>query len=110
VFKKTFLLLLCFPRFSGPIDSYLEERHGGVLERTMFDSDYDVETHLNELREKWAQDRDLAAKARQAKVRSQAARKGYRLMHRRSGQYWVLFGSPMTLDEIEAWMEPHTAQ
>jgi hypothetical protein len=75
----------------------------------MFDSDEDIETNFIEFHKR-VQDRDLAAKVREEKVRSRVARKGYRLMHRRNRQYWVMFDNPMTLDEIEAWIEPHTAQ
>lgn len=35
------------------------------------------------------------------RIRSELARKGYKLLHRRKGQYWVMMGQPMTLDQIE---------
>ena len=35
-------------------------------------------------------------------IREYMAKRGYRLMHRRNGQYWVMFANPMTLDEIQA--------
>jgi hypothetical protein len=46
------------------------------------------------------------ANGREIAVRAHMARRGYRLMHRRKGQYWVMLGDPMTLDEIEAWARP----
>jgi hypothetical protein len=46
------------------------------------------------------------ANGREIAVRAQMARRGYRLMHRRNGQYWVMLAEPMTLDEIEAWARP----
>jgi Poly A polymerase head domain len=35
-----------------------------------------------------------------AQVRELAARQGYRLMHRRNDQYWLMRNQPMSLDEI----------
>ena len=35
-----------------------------------------------------------------AHVRELAARQGYRLMHRRNDQYWIMRNQPMSLDEI----------
>lgn len=46
------------------------------------------------------------ANGREISVRAHMARRGYRLMHRRNGQYWVMLADPMTLDEIEAWAQP----
>jgi hypothetical protein len=43
---------------------------------------------------------------REMAIRAQLARRGYRLMHRRNGQYWVMLADPMTLDDIEAWTTP----
>jgi hypothetical protein len=37
-------------------------------------------------------------------VRAEVARYGYRLMHRRNGQYWVMLNNPMTLDEIDMFL------
>jgi hypothetical protein len=37
-------------------------------------------------------------------VRWRAARQGYRLMHRRNGQYWLMQNQPMSLEEIEAML------
>jgi hypothetical protein len=51
-------------------------------------------------------DRSSKANGREIAVRAHMARRGYRLMHRRNGQYWVMLGDPMTLDEIEAWVRP----
>jgi hypothetical protein len=51
-------------------------------------------------------DRSSKANGREIGVRAHMARRGYRLMHRRNGQYWVMLGAPMTLDEIEAWTRP----
>jgi hypothetical protein len=46
-------------------------------------------------------DQSSEANGREIAIRAQMARRGYRLMHRRNGQYWVMFDEPMTLDEIE---------
>jgi hypothetical protein len=35
------------------------------------------------------------------RVRGLTAHYGYRLMHRRGEQYWLMFANPMTLSEIE---------
>jgi hypothetical protein len=35
-----------------------------------------------------------------AHVRELAARQGFRLMHRRNDQYWLMRNQPMSLDEI----------
>jgi hypothetical protein len=35
-----------------------------------------------------------------AHVRELAARQGYRLMHRRNDQYWLMRNQPMSLDDI----------
>jgi hypothetical protein len=35
------------------------------------------------------------------RITSELARKGYKLLHRRKGQYWVMMDQPMTLDQIE---------
>lgn len=70
----------------------------------MLDTEYDVEMDLEKLREQWVKEGTRAAKAREMRVRSQLARRGYRLMHRRKGQYWVMFDQPMTLPEIETWV------
>jgi len=51
-------------------------------------------------------DRSNDANGREIAVRAHMARRGYRLMHRRNGQYWVMFDEPMTLAEIEAWVQP----
>ena len=37
-------------------------------------------------------------------VRAEVRRRGYRLMHRRNGQYWLMMADPMTLTEIESWI------
>jgi len=50
------------------------------------------------------------AERRETVLRADMARRGYRLMHRRNGQYWVMFDEPMTLDEIEARIKPHKAR
>jgi hypothetical protein len=35
------------------------------------------------------------------RVRALLAQRGYRLMHRRNGQYWVMFADPYGLDAIK---------
>jgi hypothetical protein len=51
-------------------------------------------------------DRNNDTNGRETAVRAHMARHGYRLMHRRNGQYWVMFAEPITLDQIEAWVQP----
>lgn len=51
-------------------------------------------------------DRGSEENGRETAIRAHMARRGYRLMHRRNGQYWVMFDEPMTLDQIEAWVQP----
>lgn len=41
-------------------------------------------------------------------VRAEVRRRGYRLMHRRKGQYWLMMADPMTLTEIESWIASDT--
>jgi hypothetical protein len=67
-------------------------------------SNIDVEKYRRDTREKWAQEKALEAEAREIQVRKKVAQRGYRLMHRRNGQYWVMFDQPMTLPEIETWV------
>jgi hypothetical protein len=64
-------------------------------------SNIKVEQYARENLEKRAQEKIRDADAREIKVRKQVAQRGYRLMHRRHGQYWVMFSQPMTLPEIE---------
>ena len=64
-------------------------------------SNIKVEQDARENLEKRAQEKIREADAREIKVRKQVAKRGYRLMHRRHGQYWVMFSQPMTLPEIE---------
>jgi hypothetical protein len=45
-----------------------------------------------------------------ARVREGLAKVGYRLMHRRGKQYWMLPMVPMTLDQIEAWLEKSSGE
>jgi hypothetical protein len=59
---------------------------------------------LRENLEKRAQEKTREAEAREIKVRERVAQRGYRLMHRRHGQFWVMFSQPMTLPEIETWV------
>jgi hypothetical protein len=73
-------------------------------------SDLNAEKYLQESRVKWAQDMPLEAEARVIRARALLAQRGYRLMHRRNGQYWVMIDSPMTLDQIEASIERRIAQ
>ncbi len=41
---------------------------------------------------------------REGRVRELAARAGYRIMHRRNGQFWLMYGKPVMLDWIEQWL------
>jgi hypothetical protein len=43
-----------------------------------------------------------------ARVREGLAMVGYRLLHRRGNQYWMLPKAPMTLDQIERWLEKNS--
>jgi len=71
-------------------------------EKTTMKSNIKVEDYvLRENLERRAQDKTREAEAREIKVRERVAQRGYRLMHRRHGQYWVMFAEPMTLPEIE---------
>ena len=70
----------------------------------MMKSSIDVEKYVQETREKRAQEKAREANSREIKVRERVAQRGYRLMHRRNGQYWVMFDEPMTLPEIETWV------
>ena len=36
-------------------------------------------------------------------IRAHIAGCGYRLMHRRNGQYWLMLAEPMTFEQIENW-------
>jgi hypothetical protein len=42
---------------------------------------------------------------RENRAREALARAGYRLLHRRGQQYWVMPAVPETLDQIERWLE-----
>ena len=67
-------------------------------------SNINVEKYVLENPGKRAQEKTREADAREIKVRKQVAQRGYRLMHRRNGQYWLMFDQPMTLPEIETWV------
>ena len=41
-----------------------------------------------------------------AGLRERAERRGYRLMHRRNGQYWLMRHQPMTLHEVAEFLYP----
>jgi hypothetical protein len=73
-------------------------------------SDLNAEKPSKGNREKGAHNVILEAEARVIRARALLAQRGYRLMHRRNGQYWVMIDSPMTLDQIEASIERRTAQ
>src|SRR6266436_1943667 len=38
------------------------------------------------------------------RVRERAVSAGYRIMHRRKGQFWLVLDKPMTLDAIEEYL------
>src|SRR5712671_4430399 len=44
--------------------------------------------------------------AQENRVREALAQRGFRLMHRRGNQYWVMYSQPQTLDEIEHELSP----
>jgi hypothetical protein len=66
-------------------------------------ANFKVQKHVlqRENPEKWAQEKTREADAREINVQRKVAQRGYRLMHRRNGQYWVMLAKPMTLPEIE---------
>ena len=48
-------------------------------------------------------DRNAEVHKRESAIRAHIAGCGYRLMHRRNNQYWLMLAEPMSLDEIEVW-------
>ncbi len=46
----------------------------------------------------------------QPRIREQLARLGYRMMHRRNGQFWLLYEKPMRLPEIERLIDAAKVQ
>jgi len=44
------------------------------------------------------------SETQEQRVRRLAAARGWRIMHRRKSQYWLLASDPMTLDGIEEWL------
>jgi hypothetical protein len=48
---------------------------------------------------------DPAVQRRREKMKKRLARLGYSLMHRRNGQFWLIYDEPMTLNEIEEFIE-----
>ncbi len=67
-------------------------------------SNIDVEKYALENPGKRAQKKPREVATREIKVRQRVVQRGYRLMHRRHGQYWLMFDQPMTLPEIEIWV------
>lgn len=49
------------------------------------------------------QERNSKQVRRETGVRADLARRGWRLMHRRNGQYWIMLARPMSLDELETF-------
>jgi hypothetical protein len=47
--------------------------------------------------------------AHETKVRKIMGELGYKIMHRRNGEYWIMSDTPKTLDQIEAWIERQSA-
>jgi hypothetical protein len=50
-------------------------------------------------------DQNADVEKREIDLRAHMAEFGYRLMHRRNGQYWLMIAEPMTLDQIEDWAQ-----
>jgi hypothetical protein len=50
------------------------------------------------------QDKKRSEETQEQRVRALAAANGYRIMHRRGGQYWLLLSDPMSLDGVEDWL------
>jgi len=44
------------------------------------------------------------------RVRELAARNGYKMINRRGGHYWLMFGRPLILDAIEKWIKAERDQ
>lgn len=47
--------------------------------------------------------------AHEREVRKIMAEQGYRIMHRRNGEYWIMYDTPKTLAQIGAWIERQLA-
>jgi hypothetical protein len=52
-------------------------------------------------------ERCQARNTEEEQVRALAASRGYRIMHRRNGRYWVMIDRPMSLDDIASWIDEH---
>jgi hypothetical protein len=105
--KHNFHIFCIIPRFLRLIDSYplVAPLWRTIRRKQMtYDLDFDVEEYAQETDERWRQEK--AQEARVIRARALLAQQGYRLMHRRNGQYWVMIDNPMTLDEIEACAMP----
>jgi hypothetical protein len=72
---------------------------------TKYNSNIDLDTYARNADVRWVQKKVDEAEAGASRVREKVAQRGYRLMHRRNGQYWVMFAQPMTLPEIETWVD-----
>jgi hypothetical protein len=59
---------------------------------------------LDLLREFETSDID-AAQTLESKVRAQAARLGFKIMHRRNGQYWCMYEAPENLPDLATIFE-----
>ena len=49
--------------------------------------------------------RQQAQRTDDERVRELAARRGYRIMHRGKGLYWLMIDKPMSLDVIQTWID-----
>jgi len=57
---------------------------------------------------RWADRERLEENTRRAqedRVRELAASRGYRIMHRGKGRYWLMIDKPMSLDVIRSWID-----
>jgi hypothetical protein len=53
---------------------------------------------------------EIDLEEQKVRVREGLAQRGYRLMHRRKQQYWVMQATPLTLDQIETWLEKSNSE
>jgi hypothetical protein len=81
---------------------------GYILEEIADNSDF--RKAIAELVTKYQRQKETQAEhpsepSHEQRVREKAARDGYRLMHRRGNQYWLMLARPMTIEEIDYWIE-----
>ncbi len=77
------------------------------LQRGLKDHDElgEIVTALLNAYEQTEREDEIDLEEQKVRVREGLAGYGYRLMHRRKRQYWLLHSTPRTLDQIESWLE-----